>query len=137
MDIEGGNLNIVPFQTEGIQFEDVHEPQNVQEQEGNEEYETDHVDQRIHKGVNADTEHPSFGKYSTQEGTSTQEGPPAWFIEYFRDLKDSLGRIEQRQEEIIQTQAKHGEYIDRLGDFYQNMNVQQQASHQQYSNLNC
>ena len=101
MDIDGGNLDIVPFQIERFQFEEVQEPQNVQEQEGNEEYETEHVDQKIHDGVNADTEHPSYGKYSTQdgkysiqEGTSTQEGPPVWFLKYFGDLKDSLGRVE-------------------------------------------
>ncbi|GFY96440.1 hypothetical protein Acr_11g0007460 [Actinidia rufa] len=48
-------------------------------------------------------------------------------------LKDFLGRIEQRQEEIIQTQVKHGEYIDSLGDFYENLNAQQQTFHQQFS----
>ncbi|GFY98755.1 hypothetical protein Acr_13g0001560 [Actinidia rufa] len=127
---EGNNdmeidLTIVPF--EGIP-EDPH----VQEQEQGERSDDEH--DGIHEGIRVDTEFTSHEKHPTQGETSTQEGPPAWFLKYFGELKDSLGRIEQRQEEIIQTQIKHGEYIDRLGDFYENLNAQQQTFHQQFSN---
>ncbi|XP_057488693.1 uncharacterized protein LOC130774654 [Actinidia eriantha] len=127
---EGNNdmeidLTIVPF--EGIP-EDPH----VQEQEQGERSDDEH--DGIHEGIRVDTEFTSHEKHPTQGETSTQEGPPAWFFKYFGELKDSLGRIEQHQEEIIQTQIKHGEYIDRLGDFYENLNAQQQTFHQQFSN---
>ena len=62
-----------------------------------------------------DTDHPSYGKYPTQEGTSTQGGPPAWFLEYFGRLDESLGEIKQQQVKIIQTQRCHEDYMDRLG----------------------
>ncbi|GFZ02552.1 hypothetical protein Acr_15g0011600 [Actinidia rufa] len=117
---------------EDTQIEGVQGDLNVQGQEqdlGNEE---EHDHEGVHEEVHAAKEPPTHGAFPTQEGTSTQGGLPAWFLEYFGEL-NSLGRIEQRQNEIIQTQAKHGEYIDRLGDFYENLNAQQQAFHQQYS----
>ncbi|GFY95357.1 hypothetical protein Acr_10g0007420 [Actinidia rufa] len=92
MDVEGGNLDIIPLQTEGIQFEEVRVPQNVQGQEGDEGYETEHVDEKIHAGVNVGAEYPSHGAYLTQEGPSFQEGPPTWVVE----LQSSLREIKQQ-----------------------------------------
>ena len=43
-------------------------------------------------------------------------------------------RIEQRQVEIIQTQEKQGQYIDRLENLYENLYEQQTTFNQQYSN---
>ena len=39
-------------------------------------------------------------------------------------------QIKKRQEQIIQTQEKHEEYIDRLGDFYEHLNEQQNVFNQ-------
>ena len=77
------------------------------------------VHEEIHEGVHVEHVHvesPMHGAYPSQEGTSYQEGPSAWFLRYFNELKESLGEIKQRQEEIIQTQVRHEEYMARLGD---------------------
>ena len=41
------------------------------------------------------------GGQPSHEGTSSQGGPSAWFLEYFGKLNESMMRIEQRQEQII------------------------------------
>ncbi|GFS40781.1 hypothetical protein Acr_00g0070510 [Actinidia rufa] len=56
--------------------------------------------------------------YPSQEVTSTQGGPPLWFLEYFGELKEPMVRIKQHQDEIIHTQQRHEEYPDRLRDIY-------------------
>ena len=43
--------------------------------------------------------HPMHGEDPMQEGTSSEEGPLAWFFEYFGKLNITMGRMEQRQEE--------------------------------------
>ncbi|GFS39385.1 hypothetical protein Acr_00g0062630 [Actinidia rufa] len=72
-----------------------------------------------------------------QEGQTSQEGPPDWFIEYFGQMRTTMERIEQtqkknydymkaRMDSIEQRQIfndklheLHGTYIDRLGDNYE------------------
>ena len=41
-------------------------------------------------------------------------------------------QIEQRQEEIIQNQKKQEQYINQLGDLYENLYKQQTTFNQQY-----
>ena len=52
-------------------------------------------------------ENTMHGKVSMHEGTSSQEGPTAWFLEYFGKLNALMERMEQHQEE----QAKQFEQI--------------------------
>ena len=72
--------------------------------------------------------------YPSQEGTSSQGGPSAWFLNYFGKLNEIMERMQQCQEEnakqlgkILQNQEK---YIDRLENFYENLNEQQIALNQ-------
>ncbi|GFZ05259.1 hypothetical protein Acr_17g0008310 [Actinidia rufa] len=46
---------------------------NAQEQEQNEGSNEEQIDANIHEGINVDTEHPSYGKYLTQEGPPLKE----------------------------------------------------------------
>ena len=57
---------------------------------------------------------PMHRAYPTQEGTSSQGGLPTWVL----DLQESPLEIKQQQVEIIQTQRRHEEYMDRLGDLF-------------------
>ncbi|GFZ11218.1 hypothetical protein Acr_22g0006160 [Actinidia rufa] len=84
-----------------------------------------------------------------QEGQTSQEGPPDWFIEYFGQMRTTMERIEQTQKEnydymkarmdsIEQRQILndklhelHGTYIDRLGDNYEQLYTQQTELHQE------
>ncbi|GFZ09938.1 hypothetical protein Acr_21g0005370 [Actinidia rufa] len=61
-------------------------------------------------------EFPMHGEHLSQEGTSTQGGPPVWFLE--------LGNFYENQ----------GQNIDRLGDLYENLYEQHTAFNQQCSN---
>ena len=79
-------------------------------------------------------EFPMHGGHPSHEGTSSQGGPPIWCFYYFGKLNESMVRIKKCQEQIIQTQEKHEEYIDRLGDFYENLSEQQNVFNQQYTN---
>ena len=79
-------------------------------------------------------EHQRLEEVPIPEEFPMHGGPSAWFLKYFGKLNESMVRIKQCQEEIIQTQKKHGEYIDRLGDFYENLHEQQTMFNQQYSN---
>ena len=78
-----------------------------------------------------------------QEGQTSQEGPPDWFIKYFGQLRTTMERIEQTQkenDEYMRTRMEsieqrqilndklhelHGTYIDRLGDNYEQLYIQQ------------
>ncbi|GFZ18502.1 hypothetical protein Acr_27g0002410 [Actinidia rufa] len=85
------------------------------------------VHEEIHEGVHVEHAHvesPMHGAYPSQEGNSYQEGPSAWFFGYFNELKESLGEIKQRQEEIIQTQVRHEEFMARLGDTHHELRQQ-------------
>ncbi|PSS08030.1 Acylphosphatase-1 like [Actinidia chinensis var. chinensis] len=122
-DVRNHNTRALPFATpltkiflhfHGIQFEEVRVPQNVQGQEGDEGYETEHVDEEIHAGVNVGAKYPSHGAYLTQEG------PPAWVVE----LQSSLREIKQQQAEIIRNQRRNEEQLDRLGDVYYDLRKQ-------------
>ncbi|GFZ18479.1 hypothetical protein Acr_27g0002180 [Actinidia rufa] len=84
-----------------------------------------------------------------QEGQTSREGPPDWFIEYFGQMRTTMERIEQTQKEnfdymkarmdsIEQRQILndklhelHGTYIDRLGDNYEQLYTQQTELHQE------
>ncbi|GFY93076.1 hypothetical protein Acr_08g0014720 [Actinidia rufa] len=68
-------------------------------------------------------EYPMCGAYPSQEGTSSQGGPPAWFLEYFGKLNESMGEIKHRD-----FYEKQGETINRLGNLYETMH--EQHSHQ-------
>ncbi|GFS40707.1 hypothetical protein Acr_00g0069960 [Actinidia rufa] len=80
--------------------------------------ETRHGENQIRDEFPMEGEAPMHGAYPSQEGTSPQGGPPAWFLEYFGELKESMVRIEQCLDEIIQTQQRHEQYLDTLGDIY-------------------
>ena len=60
-------------------------------------------EETMHGEVLIQEEYPMHGSHPSQERTSSQGRPPAWFLEYFGKLNESMVRIEQRQEEIIQT----------------------------------
>ncbi|GFY99142.1 hypothetical protein Acr_13g0005430 [Actinidia rufa] len=108
---------------------------------------TENREHPVHGEVPMHDEFPMHGEQPSQEGTSAQRGPQVRFLEYFRKLNESIVRIELRQEEIIQTQArqepfidrledlveKHGQNIDRLGDSYENLYEQHTTFNQQYS----
>ncbi|GFZ15918.1 hypothetical protein Acr_25g0003270 [Actinidia rufa] len=110
MDVKG-NLDIIPLQTERVQI-----PPNAQEQEQDVGYDTEHVNEEIHVGVNVETKSPMHRASPIHEGTSYKEGPPTWFLRYFNELKTSLEEVKQQQEEIIQNQVRQEQYMDRLGD---------------------
>ena len=63
---------------------------------------------------------PTCGVYPSQEGTSSQGGPPAWVL----DMQASLMEFKQQQAEIIQNQRWQKEYMDRLGDTYHELSQQ-------------
>ncbi|GFZ08916.1 hypothetical protein Acr_20g0007240 [Actinidia rufa] len=71
-------------------------------------------------------EEPSAQAHQLQEGHLIQEGPPAWFFEYFGKLNATMERMKQGQ----QQQEK---YIEWLGDFYEKMYEQQIDFNQQYN----
>ncbi|GFY96624.1 hypothetical protein Acr_11g0009300 [Actinidia rufa] len=75
-----------------------------------------HEKEHIHVEVSMEGEHPMHGAYPSQEGTSFQGEPPPWFLEYFNELKEPLGEIKQRQEEIIQTQNMHEQHTQQLAE---------------------
>ncbi|GFZ06474.1 hypothetical protein Acr_18g0006440 [Actinidia rufa] len=143
MEVEGDLEVLLPKETY------VDPIQNLQLQWQDEE--TMHGEEHAHEGVNMEEgfqmheQVPMHGGHSLHEGTSTQGGLPAWFLEYFGRLSESMVQIKQRQDEIIQNQArqeqyinrlrdiveKQGQYIDRLGDSYENLYEQHTAFNQQ------
>ena len=48
----------------------------------------------------------------SQEGQPLQEGPLAWFLEYF-------GHLNAVMEQIVQRKEFHGTYIERIRDNYE------------------
>ncbi|GFZ00828.1 hypothetical protein Acr_14g0004630 [Actinidia rufa] len=108
MDVER-NLDIIPIQVNLNQGDD-------------EGYRMERVNEDIHAGVNMEKEYAMHGAYPAQEGTSHQGGTPAWVV----DLQASLGKIKQQQAEIIQTQKRHEEQLDHLGDFFYGLKQQGQ-----------
>ncbi|GFZ06751.1 hypothetical protein Acr_18g0009210 [Actinidia rufa] len=99
--------------------------------------------------VSLDTEIPPEQSPQPQEGQTSQENPPDWFIQYFGQLRTTMERIEKTQKEnneymktkmdsIEQRQILndklhelHGTYIDRLGDNYEQLYIQQTKFHQE------
>ncbi|GFY95414.1 hypothetical protein Acr_10g0007990 [Actinidia rufa] len=93
-------------------------------QEKGQDEETVHEIEQEHDGVHMGREYPMHGVYPSQEG-----------------------KTKQRQEEIIQNQArqeqyidrlgdiveKHGQYIDRIRDLYENLYGQHTTFNQQQS----
>ncbi|GFY85592.1 hypothetical protein Acr_04g0003300 [Actinidia rufa] len=93
--------------------------------------------------VSLDTEIPPEQIPQPQEGQTSQEGPPDWFIEYFGQLRATMERIKKTQDknnEYMKTRMEsieqrqilndklhelHGTYIDRLGDNYEQLYTQQ------------
>ena len=53
-------------------------------------------------------EFPIHGGHPSQEVNSSQGGPLTWFLENFGHLNESIARIKQPQEDIIENQAKQG-----------------------------
>ncbi|GFY97736.1 hypothetical protein Acr_12g0002770 [Actinidia rufa] len=99
--------------------------------------------------VSLDTEIPPEQSPQPQEGQTSQEKSPDWFIQYFGQLRTTMERIEKTQKEnneymktkmdsIEQRQILndklhelHGTYIDRLGDNYEQLYIQQTKFHQE------
>ncbi|GFZ06816.1 hypothetical protein Acr_18g0009860 [Actinidia rufa] len=90
------------------------------EQEQPTGYGTDTLDDNIHRGFTTEATYPTHRANRTQEELSTQEdplhqgGPPAWFLEYFGKLGQSLGEIKLQQAEIIHNQNRQQEHMGRL-----------------------
>ena len=93
-----------------------------------EEHVHEDVYEEVHEGGNIGGEYPMHGAYPSQEGTLSQEEPPVWFLEYFKKINEPLGKIKQQQAEIIQTQKRHEEYMDRLGDLFHEQGKQQRST---------
>ena len=49
----------------------------------------------MHRKVPMQVEYPMHRGHPSQEGTSSQGGHPAWFLEYFKRLNESMERMEQ------------------------------------------
>ncbi|GFS42950.1 hypothetical protein Acr_00g0082760 [Actinidia rufa] len=90
------------------------------EQEQNMSYGMDTLDDDVHRGFTTGATYPTHRANPTQEELSTQEdplhqgGPPAWFLEYFGKLDQSLGEIKLQQAEIIHNQNCQQEHMGRL-----------------------
>ncbi|GFS36392.1 hypothetical protein Acr_00g0045710 [Actinidia rufa] len=90
------------------------------EQEQNMGYGTDTLDDDVHRGFTTEATYPTHRANPTQEGQFTQEdplhqgGPPAWFLEYFGKLDQSLGEIKLQQVKIIHNQNRQQEHMGRL-----------------------
>ncbi|GFY81174.1 hypothetical protein Acr_01g0009830 [Actinidia rufa] len=124
MDVEE-NFEIL-LQIEGA-YVDPNDKEQEQDVGHGEEHSHEGVNEKIHEEVHVEYVHvesPMHGAYPSKKGTLYQEGPPAWSLGYFNELKVSLGEIKQWQEEIIQTQVRHEEYIARLGDTHHELRQQ-------------
>ena len=73
-------------------------------------------------------EHSVHEGYPLHEETLSQGGPPAWFLDYFGKINETIEWMEKCQEEhgkeleqILQSQEKQEKYIDSLRDFYENL----------------